>query len=74
MLLIILKSFIFICIMSFTAIMYLFTGYAWLNKKDLKLGHSEMPATKLDMVVITLLPIAATWISYTIYGLLVLNE
>ena len=54
--------------------MYLFTVYAWLNRKDLKLGHSEMPATKLDMVVITLLPIAATWISYTIYGLLVLNE
>lgn len=60
--------------MSFTALMYLFAGYAWLNRKDLKLGHSEMPATKLDMIVITLVPIAATLISYTVYGLLVFNE
>jgi hypothetical protein len=71
MLLVILKSFILICILSLTAVMYLFAGYAWINRKDLKLGHSEMPATKLDMVIITVLPIALTCVSYLLCGLMV---
>lgn len=56
---------------SFTAIMVLFCIHAWVNRKTLKLGFSEMPASPLDMFFITLIPCLCIFIGYVLYGVVV---
>lgn len=45
-------------------IAFLFAIYALINRKTLKLGYSEMPATILDLIIITLIPFVLTGLLY----------
>lgn len=45
-------------------IAFLFAIYALINRKTLKLGYSEMPATILDLIIITLIPFVLTGLFY----------
>lgn len=45
-------------------ITFLFAIYALINRKTLKLGYSEMPATILDLIIITLIPFVLTGLFY----------
>ena len=55
-LVIIFLAFVCFAVTIINLIAYVFAFYSLKNRKTLTLGYSEMPATTLDLIIITLLP------------------
>ena len=51
----------------FNVFMYFFAGYVILNRKQIKLGFSQMPLTTIDLIIICLIPLILTFFPYFIY-------
>jgi hypothetical protein len=48
-------------------VMYLFAVHCILNRKNLRLGYSQTPATTLDLIIIVAVPIVMTLLVYNVY-------
>lgn len=50
-----------------TVVMYFFATYCVLNRKKLRLGFSQMPATVIDLIIIVSVPLLMTCLAVNLY-------